>query len=382
MDRMHTMDRRKGVIERDSCYFCTSTFQIFAILSLACERKENSDLYIDPQFSDAELFAKRIEDTGIFDSVKLIDSDSIYKKYMSYGPGVKNHLQIANSYLHVEDIARNILIENVAYKHLFLSSKAYLPRMVQLYYLKSKRLFTTFYFDDGTGSYGQERAYRIKFTDKCLRWILFGKKAISIKNDRYVFSPCLYSALNEKQDFEVRPIKRVWEDVKGKELINKVFGIINKPEIRERAIILDQPKDELFSRDDAQILNGIYKDIAQVIGFNNTVIKKHPRSSAEEYIGIKEFQNTGIPFEVYCLNSEMNKKIIISYSSTAVATPKVLFDQEPIVIVLCKLIKTIKGEKNLFEDYFQAVQSTYRDPKRFYIPEDVESLNTILQKLN
>ena len=367
------------MIERDSCYFCTSSFQLFAITALAIERKETADLYIDPQFKDAEIFAARLKGLDIFQNVELIDSKRIYGKYMSAGPGFINHLQIANTYLNVEDIAQTILLEGVSYGNICLSSKADLPRMVQLYCIKAKKSVQTYYFDDGAGSYENDRAYKISTSDRILRSVLFGKSAAKTDYEKFLFSSEIYSELNEGDRTLVKPIVRFWDKQSGKEIINKVFGVKNKPDIKERLIILDQPKDELFASEDLTRINSIYNSLIQKLGYENVVVKKHPRSSDEDFTNIKNFESQGVPFELYCLNMDMDRKIIVTHSSTAAATPKILFDQEPIVIVLSKLIETIAGEKNLFVEFFEAVKKAYRNPERLYIPSNEQELSKIIE---
>lgn len=370
------------MVERDSCYFCTSPFQLFAILALACDRKESADLYIDPQFAEASLFVERIRQTGIFMNVAQIDSKSIYDRYLSASPGLVNHLQIANTYLHVEDIARCILLDGVVYRNIFLSSKAYLPRMVQLSYIRVGRSFNTYYFDDGAGTYEKDRAYRISGADGTIRRVLFGKQAIYTDYDRFVFSPNLYNTLNPGHTFAVRGIRRFWENGQGGETVNRVFGISEQPRIDERVIILDQPKDELFSQEGIAEINGIYRELADAVGRDNVIVKRHPRSSTKDFGDLRYFEGNGVPFELYCLNMDMSKKVIVSFTSTAVATPKILFDQEPIVIVLSKLVKTNTGEKNLFVDYFEAVKKTYNESIRFFIPRDRDEFREFVSSLN
>lgn len=363
------------MIRRNSCYFCTSAFQLFPIIALASERRSSSDLYIDPQFDGAAYFANRIRECGIFDNVEVIKSQSIYQKYMSTGPGLINHLQIGNTYLHVSDIAKSILLDGVEYDNLFLSSKAYLPRMVFLYFIKMKKKFSTYYFDDGAGTYENNRAYQIKRNDRILRKMLFGDKAIETGFDRYVFSPLLFKQMNT--DAVARPINRVWENESGRTLMNEIFDLSCTPNIKEKMIILDQPKEELFNNDDIKKIDSIYSRFVKTIGFDEAIVKKHPRSSAEDFKEIRYIEGTGIPFELYCLNIDMNKKILISHSSTAVATPKILFDQEPTVIVLTKLIDPITGEKDLFEEFFCAVKNTYRNKEKFIIPSSMDELDEI-----
>lgn len=366
--------------ERDSCYFCTSSYQLFAIIALAVERKEKADLYIDPQFIDADVFANRIRATHIFENVVLIDSKRIYGTFMSAGPGLRNHFQIANTYLHVKDIAKTILLEDVIYDNLFLSSKAYIPRMVQMYFIQAKRPTNFFYFDDGAGSYENNRAYRISIEDRLLRTVIFGTDATKTDYKRFLFSPEVYYELN-KDILNVNPIGRLWNNQSGKALLNNIFGVKKKPTIKERVIILDQPKEEIFSADNYRVISDIYHGLVQTLGYENVIVKKHPRSSNDDFKEIKYFESPGVPFELFCLNMSMNKKIIVAHSSTAAATPKILFDQEPTVIVLSKLIEPVTGEKNLFVDFFNAVKSTYRNQERFLIPNNVEELTKTVNYL-
>lgn len=370
------------MIERDSCFFCTSPFQFFSILALATEQQEIADLYIDPQFSGAALFAERIKGKNIFHNVEVINSSKIYNKYMRSKPGIKNHLQIAKTYLHVEEITKMILLPGIKYKNIYLSSKAYFPRIIQLYYIKKKWDFNLYYFDDGAGSYYNDRAYQIKKTDKLVRWLLFGKKSIDTGHKRFVFAPDIYKLLNPNKSNEIKRIQRFWEEEAGRRIINYIFNVSDKILIKEKLIILDQPKDEILNTADIESINNIYRLLVEKIGFGNAIIKKHPRSPEKEIEQVNYFPENGIPFEIYCMNMNMNKKIIIGYSSTAVATPKILFNQEPMVIVLTKLFRPKTGELNLFEDYFLAVKNAYSNPKRFCIPGSWEELNNIMNELH
>lgn len=369
------------MIERESCYFCTSPFQLLAIISIAKERGESADLYIDSQFSTAQVLGIRVQKTGLFDNVKIIDIKCICKQYLTVGPGLRNHFQIVKTYLHVNEIAKSILLENVNYQNIFLSSKAYLPRMVQLYFIKNNKNINTYYFDDGTGSYENNRAYRIKTADKIIRRLLFGKKSTKTDYNRYLFSPSIYYTLNGKCADNIKEIKKNWEIPSGRVYINEVFGIIQKIDIPEKIIILDQPKDELFIHNDIKIIEDIYNRIIETVGSDNAIVKKHPRSSDADFKNIKCFKEQKIPFELLCMNTNMDDKILITYSSTAVSTPKILFDQEPIVIVLTKLIKPKTGETDLFAAFFNAVKMSYRKPDRFLIPTNMNDFNEIVSTL-
>lgn len=368
--------------EIDSCYFCSTSYQLFSTLSLAAERKEIADLYIVPRFSGSIQFAERIKKIGIFRSVEIINADKICGKYIRGGPGIINHIQIANSYLYVKNIAEIILLPGVKYNNLFCPSKMYFSRMVQLYYIKMKWDFNMYYFEDGIGTYWNSRAYQIKKPDELIRKFLFGKKSIDTGFKRFVFSSDIYRLLNTDNDNEVEEMQKFWADESGKNIMNYIFNTSDKMVINEKLIILDQPKDEILNLTDIKLINNLYRSLIKRVGFNNAIIKQHPRNAEKEIDQVKYFTEAGVPFEIYCMNMNMDEKIIVAYSSTAVATPKLLFNQEPKVIVLTKLFRPKTGEKNLFEDYFLAVKNSYSDPERFCIPENIEELKDIMKNKN
>ena len=208
-----------------------------------------------------------------------------------------------------------------------------------------------------------------------------GSKGIPNKNIRIIGEhPLVYYSIRNAIDSQI--IRSVIVSTDSPEVrINVIFGLSSKPYIKEKLIILDQPKKELFNEEDIIRIGNIYNQLAESIGHDEVIVKKHPRSSAEDYQNIRYFESTGIPFELFCLNINMNDKILVSHSSTAVTTPKILFDQEPTVIVLTKLLDPITGEKNLFEDFFQAVRNTYHNKNKFLIPSSIEELNEIVSAL-
>ena len=206
---MVTMKKYKNAVKRKNCFFCTSPFQLFSIISIANSYKGKSDLYIDPQFNNAKEYAIKIKEQGIFANVYVIDSEIIYDKFFTYKKGILNRLQKARTYLKVNDIVSMIIVDNVIYNDIFISSKAYIPRLVYLWYIKNKIKAHMHYFDDGVGSYFADNAYTPKKLDSVLRRILFGKESLRMDYDRYLLFPLFYKKLNPEFNYIIRevPIK-------------------------------------------------------------------------------------------------------------------------------------------------------------------------------
>ena len=109
------------------------------------------------------------------------------------------------------------------------------------------------------------------------------------------------------------------------------------------------------------------------------VIKKHPRDEEPEDQRLQYYLHPETPFECVCMNMDMSEKIVISYSSTAATTPKILLDQEPYVIMLYKLVEGNAKLSQELSSYFESVKGLYRQEDRFFIPENMEELKEILE---
>ena len=68
-------------------------------------------------------------------------------------------------------------------------------------------------------------------------------------------------------------------------------------------------------------------------------MKPHPRSKEKTGADIKVYTNTSVPMEVlYAGMENLDGRILITYASSAVYTPKMFFDAEPVVINLFRIV--------------------------------------------
>ena len=368
---------------RDTCYFCTSPYQLIPIFSLAISRCEVADLYIDPQFKNAEVLAERIRKTNVFCNVFITNSKMIYQKYLTAGNKLLRHFQIANSYLKVDEIAKQIFLEDVIYKHMFVSSRAYIPRLATLYIIKNNIHTELLYFDDGIGSYYADAAYELKNGDRLVRKLLFGEKATIITRKRFLFSPEFYSLINPLRSDEIEKLPLILGNQRLISFLNSIFVIDERSLIKERFILLDVPKSSLFTEDNIKKINKLYRLIIEKAGNHDVIIKKHPSSLENEFKDIKTYSNIEIPFECLCLNTDMNRKVLISYGSTAVGTPKILLGQEPVIVLLYRLVDSkIRGYEHIMNEYFIKIQQLYVDKRKVIIPNSEDELFERLKMIN
>ncbi len=374
------------MILRDSCYICSSPFQLIPIICLAISRNENADLYIDSDFNRASEYAYRIRATHIFCNVILIDADLIYSKIYTREKGFLHNIETAKSYLNVNSISRMILQEDISYKNMFVSSNAYFSRIIYFYFVKNKFNISLKYFEDGIGSYIGDSAYKTRLLDRIIRHMLFGRQANSFRHERFLFSPKIFHVLNPYNSDLITDVPRIWEVKKNKELLNEIFSLSNKSAtaIRERIIILDQPKNEIFKDNQSSLLVDIYRLVVNIAGKYNVILKKHPREKESDLAFVNNYLDFGVIFESLCINTDMSEKVLISHSSTAVITPKLFLGQEPTIILLYKLIESGMGscENRLLNDFFESIKETYSDKNKFIIPKNVLELKDVLLKFH
>ena len=115
--------------------------------------------------------------------------------------------------------------------------------------------------------------------------------------------------------------------------------------------------------------------IKDEVGYENFLLKPHPRGAHDDFHGAMEIYKDNCPFELAVANKTMEGKTLISYYSTACISAKLLFDSNCRIIFLNKLAKDSFNEKCDYEDYFRKVQETFTN---IYIPETEEELFALL----
>ena len=124
-----------------------------------------------------------------------------------------------------------------------------------------------------------------------------------------------------------------------------------------------------------KVFECLNKDIA--------IIKPHPRqkNSTLSNSGIKVCHNNTLPWEIVCLNNDLSNKVQITIFSQACISPKLIFDQEPTVIFLYKLLPV--GYDYLgagLLEFADSIGALYRDKDKYFIPESFEELHDYCQK--
>ena len=365
----------------DAMYICTTPFQIMSTISLAVNRKEAADLYIDAQFEGAEDLAEKIRQRKIFDTVRVLKNISCIDQVRGASGKVQRYNKIISLYRHIEDAAAQLLLPDRRYRILYATHNVFVANLLMLYISKKDIRTKVYFFDDGEGSYDNRDIFKISLPDKLTKRLVLGRKAMRGPRRLYMYSPDLFNNMHPTNRTPVYHLPQFRENETVLEHIKAVFEVSPEKGIREPVIILDSLKEVVLSpEDDARIVK-LYDRLQAEFGEDRVIVKRHPRDTRTYENPIREYPFTRLPFEITCLASDPSKMTLITLLSTATIMPKLLMDEEPRIVLLYHMFKRLEGNDADRDRFFELVKKTYNDPGRIVIPDTDEELDELIRTI-
>ena len=365
-----------AMVRREACFICTSPFQVLGAISIVAKERMEADLFLIGTFRDSEIVADRIRKYSLFNNVYFVDPKII---------GIRGKTDNIKKIIFAEGIVNKFLDKNVSYDRYYYSSRSLLKSALLKVLLDRNPEMKRIIFDEGMGTYsGNGRLLSVsmprRVLEKMMRWKLDDPK----KTEILAYLPDL---VKYEKPFDSCIVHQMpYLDYKGdmREMMRDLFAIPEDGIIREQCIIFDTKRNETASLSSEQldILDQCYEKIIHYTGKDKVILKPHPRSTKPCPDGIGTYPYTGIPMEaLYTFMPDLQDRILISFVSSAVFTPKILFDKEAVVICLHRLFKGNETSA-VFEDIFQKMRGAYRQPERVIAPNTVEELEEQLQTIN
>lgn len=365
-----------------SAFFCQTPYQMLASIALFRMTGGEADFFIIPSFQNAEKYAENIRNLNMFRRVKVIDKDIILGDTRGKS-ALSLRFGIVRKYFHIDEIGKVILYPDTRYQRMYVSSKAFIPRMAYFYSVKHNIEPELVYYDDGEGSYDFRFRIEPSLLDKIARFLVVGKNAADAGNKLYLYNPELYQKINgDDNKGNLFAISNDFADEAFRRMVSAVFEIGESDLIREKAIILDMIKQIKYGRTETVRINQVYERILDCFSPKDTIIKRHPRDKSAYRLAIKRYGNDAIPFEALCTQMDMDSKVLVGVYSTSLVIPKMLLDREPTVILLYKLFKRLSQsrEARAKQDmFYKSFQDAYRSPNKFFIPETLAELDEALR---
>ena len=333
-------------------------------------------LYIlDHSHKHKEMYTN-INNTGLFSKVMLIKTKKFNKHWLQKYKITRYSIK-AIEYLLYARITSKFIKDTTKYNQFWVSFMDRSSWLIFLTYKKRNKNLILNFFEDGIGSYQLLMMQQNKLDQK-LSHLLGINTVFEEIQSLYLYQPSLvtktlYPSIKKKVLPKI-------SDFNNKKNLNKIFSF----EANDIALL----KYKIIFFDSPFSSNKINKKQLEIIDFfietlkDSFCIKVHPATLLKHDKYSKSISNVHSSIEMLCLNTDVSQNVFISIMSTVGISPKLMFNQEPVVIYLYKLLNIDKTKFGEYFDFLEAFSHSYTKPNQFFIPESIQELKLILKNLN
>lgn len=234
------------------------------------------------------------------------------------------------------------------------------------------------YIEEGLSSYTDfnHRFENRNFWIKMINTFMYNGRLIPKFEYLYIYNQSLYSGIMKtkilpKFDISLFQLKKKY-DIQKEKIPKRIF--LGTPIESIDSLLAknlsgnDKNNFQLFVREKSE-------SIFSVLKHEKFLYKAHPNEVLNGIYDGFEMYNTNLPWELtvnYCNDSN----IFISFFSTAAITPKILFNKEPRVIFLFRLLQPYIFFQA--EEFLIRIRNSYYNKDRVMAPRNVKELSEIL----
>ncbi len=348
-------------------YYCNSAYQLINVLNLHWHRKNagfeaipnySADLIVMKAFYGAERMAEIVEEKGTFKKVYVLNK-------VEDNSGAFHLIKSVSDILFPDRYLKSKFGLNSQDLHYDVMTVPKFSRILGAIWQLNKDCDLQFY-EDGLATYffdldlyvSRSKSYKLLYKRSN-----YGRDFLDF-HGLYLVAPSLF--IGECTD-QVRELPK----------FNKTYLNQLKEDFKEFSGYEDEKAKTIlwFSQsmyDDHEVLDVLkmYKD--------DVLYCPHPRypTQSEDFMIARKNQ----VWEMKALSLEdIDDTCLVSINSTAVFNPKLLFDQEPYIIFVYKLVKLFY-DWSLFEETINRFKNEYRNPEKVMIPETLDELKECLSR--
>ena len=356
---------------RTACFVCTTPYQIMGAIAIVQDKQMDADLYFYGTFNRYEDVAEKLSKAHVFNKVIAID----FSPYVDIGK-LRTLWQVVNS----KKIVSSVIPPDIIYDSIYSSNRAH-TNLLLIYELSRRNPRMKYiYFEDGVGTYGDKISILKKRT-RGHNLIEIFKRCNSINPSKTSIMVTHPELLNVSSiPFKILPMPFLHYSLSMSKLLREVFSVYDSDILNKRVVFFDTVRDKYSFKDPIIIkMDECLNLFVSVFSKSDIVYKSHPRSSVvlSDDMGFKTDLSTSVPVEVFYYEmTELNNRILVGNLSTALFTPKLMFDKEPIVISLHRIVIP-KDTKCL--SFFEKMRLMYKDKNRIVAPANMEELKFYLK---
>lgn len=381
-------------------YFVTGPFHFFNTINLKMNEYKNSkaELFIVNMFSGAELYVERARKSGLFENVYLLNNTVEWEGY-AYSKKTKNQMNRYSIYLHkliqtFKQVFPKIFIDDYKKMPFYLKKYSNIFIAGTITYIDVFLIVQTKYynanlycFDDGLGTRTENRDTLSK--QEKIAAFIGAKIAKHYIDGVYFYSPDMLIG-----KYNAPIIKQECPFVNNRKILNhfkEIYGINSNVAACPRSTyyfeggfdsydgLIESARN--YSNKEKQIITSILKEV----GNDEFCLKLHPRSSMK--VDGMYIIDENVPAEILMMKNDLENSIFISALSVTLFNPKFIFNKEPYIIFTYKLLGINISSFCPYDEYEfrdiidKTLVQKYQNKNRIFIPETMEQLMEIIQKI-
>ncbi len=366
---------KKGLFFREACFVCTSPYQLLNSIAIIQNHKMDADLYIFSTFPCFKEVAEKIQKYSLFTNVYAVDIAKI---------GFRGKWLKLKGTFFVNTYLNRFLDKNICYRKFYFSCRSTFKSAMLRTLLSRNPEMRLIVFEDGMGTYSDRHSSLAvtnarRLYEKILRLDLINPARTTFM----AHFPHLVHYTSPYDVCTIEELPRLDQSPENRYMLCDLFSVPEDDTIHERCIIFDPKRSgpTLLSAEQTAIMEHCYQIVINNLGNDNVILKPHPRSVEACAVDIRSYTHQEIPMEVlYADMSDLKDRILVSFVSTAIFTPRMLFDVEPIIISLHRIVRDNKTSRN-FEGIFEKFREVYHNAERVYAPETIEELDGLMKQL-
>ena len=352
-------------------FYCATPFHVIVAVNMMLNeyKDEPADIYVLNYFPQAIEVVEMLKQTGLFQKVVFINLNNynIWEKskrlFHSFIPDKD-----------IRDICNKFSYDNFFFLALDFLNIAFIVKAA----LRKKSNCSFGYAEDGIGSYIKDIYVPSKTVSRLLR--ITGRiKYLKYVDKLYVFAPEFVVA---NRNFKVIGIQKFdGQSVQLKRICSILWPDMPKLKAVNKILYFQQPLGERTGSDTSMAERQLINHVVSEYGVESITVKIHPRVSDCDICSQDIVLESRTPFEIFALEYNTSKNVLISALSTACFTPFLLLGQYPSLIFTYKIlgdgVLSLTGDIEKFMNMFE---SLYRDKGKLFIPETIEEFNTCLKE--
>lgn len=350
-------------------YYCNSAYQLVNILNLNWQRKFNNyesinnyeaDLIVLDAFNGANEIVEALANSDLFNNVTLINR--VKNKGLLHSISTLLDIFIPIRYINK---AGKFVEESITNTYDYICVPK-ISRITFSIWLLNKKAKIQLY-EEGMGTYygGKHMCYEYN-THQGLYKFLNNGKDFSNYESIYVNNPSLYLDSDTEKVIQIPKF-----DIKCLDYLRDLFKNILFKDPNKKVFWIGQYlKDEMNK--------SINDSLIQCS--NDVVFCPHPRIKMDINKDFSVLNNR--IWELGLLNiSELDNRCFVSGYSTAVFSPKLLYDKEPYLILTINLIHSDDEHFKTMAKIIDRFKETYKDKDKIMLPSNDEELKECVKKI-